>query len=105
VYLVGSMLATPLGESTFDIDVRVVVGEDDLVRLYGRYGADVDPQMRRAKMRYDRLKQSRRLSRVFRRNIDFQTMTEADAVRHKDKPRVRLDTTPDHHFTAGQGDT
>ena len=52
----------------------------------------------------EQLKQSRRLGRRFRCNVDFQIQTEEEASRYPGKPRLRLDAIPDEVFAAGLGD-
>lgn len=105
VYLVGSALRK---NDPPDFDVRVVAPDADLERLYGQ-----DNERRREQggwsrwhwlRAYDRLKQSRRLSRALGVNVDFQVQSQADDDRHEEYPRYRLDFTPDGFFEAGLTD-
>lgn len=106
VYLVGSALVEP---DPYDVDIRCAIGKGDWLRLFG------DPQPRPGCAAYDwptsrlawgrdRLKQSRRLSRAFLRNIDWQVQ-RVEELEHSyvGKPRLRLDTIPDAIFLAGLG--
>mgnify|MGYP000691666642 CR=1 FL=1 len=104
VYLTGSALtqARPA-----DVDVRVVLADHDLARLFGKEKPrdDVfDWSERDLRRGREQLKQSRRLSRRFRCNVDFQIQTEAEHAAHEGRPRLRLDTVPDEALGAGLGD-
>lgn len=108
VYLVGGALSD---EEPADYDIRVVMGEADLVRLFGPddsqgprdSNALTTPRMWR-KLR-EELKRSRRLSSSLRVFVDFQIQSEAEAaVRYADKPRVRLDRATAEFFEAGKGE-
>lgn len=105
VYLVGSALDVL---RPADFDIRVVLTEPDLLRLFGpdkfRNGDWADWTEREVRMGREQLKQSRRLSRRFRCNVDFQIQTEADLKRYEGRPRLRLDTVPDETFSAGLRD-
>jgi hypothetical protein len=106
VYLVGSALTSA---RPGDYDVRVVLGDQDLHRLFGRGYDDVgtvSSQWSPGRWRQGReqLKQSRRLSRMMRVNVDFQIQDYVDAERYADLPRLRLDKAPDGFFEAGKGD-
>lgn len=101
VYLVGSALRE---ERPGDFDVRLVLDERDLVRLFGerrivqdRWWDWTEQDHQRGR---EQLKQSRRLARRFRCNVDFQFQSLAEAARHAG-PRLRLDTVPDATFEAG----
>lgn len=103
-YLVGSALVEP---HPYDVDIRVVIEKHDWLRLFGepdkREGSVWSTQ--RVAWARDRLKQSRRLSRAFMTNIDFQVQRVEEAERrYVGKPRLRLDTIPDELFKAGLGD-
>lgn len=105
VYLCGSALSV---WRPADYDVRVVLAEHDMARLFGRerlQGGDVfDWSERDLRRGREQLKQSRRLSRRFRCNVDFQIQTEAEHAAHEGRPRLRLDTVPDDVLAAGMGD-
>lgn len=104
LYLVGSALreARP-----GDYDVRLVLGDRDMVRLFGerRLMADrwwdwTEQDHRRGR---EQLKQSRRLSRRFNCNVDFQIQTLLEASRYRG-PRLRLDTVANAVFEVGWTD-
>lgn len=110
VYLVGSSISS---DSPRDYDIRVVVSEYDLTRLFGpgsnthklEPGGRVIPSAREMAMLVEQLKVSRRLSRYFGRNIDFQIELPEYAAKRADKPRFRLDSIPDDVLaTAGMSD-
>lgn len=109
VYLVGSALWSPAPN---DYDVRVVLSEHDEERLFGGRRSDGpeiewvdDVPIRPAWMRRYReeLKQSRRMSRLFGVNVDFQFQT-LEAFCRNDGPRLRLDHHPKWFFLAGLTD-
>lgn len=82
------------------------LAEHDLARLFGRdRGGDGwqtgERDLRRMR---EQLKQSRRLSRVLRANVDFQIQTLAEFTAHEHRPRLRLDGVPDETLEAGLGD-
>lgn len=107
IYLVGSAL---VDSNPYDVDIRCAIGKADWLRLFG------EPYQRAGCVAYDwttsrlawgrdRLKQSRRLSRAYLRNIDWQVQrVEELEHRYAGKPRLRLDTVPDEIFAAGLGD-
>lgn len=104
VYLCGSALSV---WRPADYDVRVVLAEHDLARLFGKAkprGDGLDWTERDLRRGREQLKQSRRLSRRFRCNVDFQIQTEAEHAAHEGCPRLRLDTVPDDVLAAGMGD-
>jgi len=96
VWLVGSALVR---ESPRDYDVRVIISERDRLRLFGKVDTElsVNDQWSRAEwlQRTESLKQSRRMSDRYRKNIDVQIQTEEEAKRYVDDPAVRLDSAPD----------
>lgn len=110
VWLVGSALTNPDQPNPRDWDVRVVVSDRDMKRLFGCE----DPAVRSpARMlpngevaggeflpwewvrAYENLKQSRKLAYIFARNIDFQVQSETEAHGYRNHPRLRLDVVPD----------
>lgn len=104
VYLVGSALRE---ERPGDFDVRLVLDERDLVRLFGerrivqeRWWDWTEQDQRRGR---EQLKQSRRLSRRFRCNVDFQFQSKLEAERYAG-PKLRLDTVPAATFEVGWTD-
>lgn len=104
VYLCGSAMTLPRPS---DLDVRVVLAEHDVARLFGRdkpanIGEWSERELRRGR---EQLKQSRRMSRRFRCNVDFQIQTEAEAAAYEGRPRLRLDAVPDDVLAAGLGDS
>lgn len=103
VYLCGSALTLA---HPSDVDLRMPLDEPDLRRLFGRdRGGDGWETGERAMRRMrEQLKQSRRLSRVLRANIDFQIQTAAEWAAHEHRPRLRLDGVPDDVLAAGLGD-
>ena len=106
VYLVGSALHR---HRPADYDVRVVLEEHDLVRLFGLADDKKRPDgqlwnTRQWAMGREQLKQSRRLSRAMRVNVDFQIQTVHEAEQRATRPRLRLDTASDGFFDAGLGD-
>lgn len=104
VYLCGSALTVA---RPADVDVRVVLAEHDIERLFGRpkpRGDGLDWTERDLRRGREQLKQSRRLSRRFRCNVDFQIQTEDEHAAHAGRPRLRLDTVPDDVLAAGLGD-
>lgn len=106
VYLCGSALSV---RRPADYDVRVVLAEHDLARLFGKEtqrgdGDIFDWTERDLRRGREQLKQSRRLSRRFRCNVDFQIQTEAEHAAHEGRPRLRLDNVPDDVLAAGLGD-
>lgn len=105
LYLVGSALTCP---DPFDFDLRVVIGEADMLRLFGANERTPENPWseRQMRMAYDRLKQSRRLSRIYGglAFIDFQVQSEASQEGYSDKPRRRLDTIPNWVWRAGLSD-
>ena len=105
VYLVGSALDVL---NPADFDVRVLLREADLLRLFGksmmRNGDWTDWTERDVRMGREQLKQSRRLSRRLRCNVDFQIQSEVDFKRYEGRPRLRLDTVPLETFEVGFGD-
>jgi hypothetical protein len=106
VYLVGSALALP---DPHDFDLRVVLAEVDMARLFGRDDATdarvgIDHGSRAWRRMREQLKQSRRFSRLMRVNIDLQVQTAAEALRYADRPLLRLDRAPAGFFAAGLDD-
>lgn len=107
VYLVGSALTEA---NPADIDIRVVLA-DHIERLFGprtmrggRWWDWTEQDVRRGR---EQLKQSRRLSRQFGLNVDFQIQTQGAkgyVVGYRERPKLRLDTMPDTAFGAGLGD-
>lgn len=105
VYLCGSALRKA---KPGDFDVRVVVSDVDMRRLFGpdkneRKDGDCWNE-REWRIARERLKQSRRFSRATRVNVDFQIQSEDEAARHENEPRLRLDKAPDGFFRAGRGE-
>jgi hypothetical protein len=111
VYLVGGALED---EKPRDFDIRVILSDEEMARLYGIPG-DTDIRVRSAETNaandsepwewrraYDNLKQSRQLSLRYRRNIDFQVQALHEADPYKNTPRLRLDTAPDWVFEANR---
>lgn len=109
VYLVGGAL---VDEKPRDYDVRLVLPDEDIMRLY-----QGDPALQSAHrhshneyepwewMRgYDNLKQSRMLSARLRLPVDFQVQVLFEADRFKAAARRRLDTAPDWIFLAHRRD-
>lgn len=106
LYLVGSALSEPY---PFDLDLRLVVPASTITLIYGDdEREDGEPWSRcRLHMAYDRLKQSRRLTRRYGLlgiAIDFQVQSEDSAPRYATKPRRRLDSIPDWFWRAGESD-
>lgn len=112
LYLVGSML-TSLEPG--DVDLRLQLGREDLELWFGKdfdsHGIDWAPG--RWRLEREQLKQSRRLSRMWRgypcRRFDFQfqstLFSEFDGLPiMREGPFLRLDTVPLHYFAAGRGD-
>jgi hypothetical protein len=97
IFLVGSALreARP-----HDVDIRAVVGECDLHRLFGHPDWRGVDEFRWRWHRYE-LKQSRRWSRTWMENVDFQVQTVDQAMRYSGMPRLRLDRIPRGYFLAG----
>ena len=99
VYLVGSGLGTfrlwPDYGYMHDLDLRCVIRQHDVERLFGKKDVLI-PMLR------EQLKQSRRLSRVLYCRVDFQFQTSTS--RYEGKPRERIDTMPDELFDAGLND-
>lgn len=92
VYLVGSALERVW---VSDLDIRIVLDESDLYRLYG-------PQETRLYWQcYDRLKQSRRLSRRVGCFVDLKVLSHDEQARYATRPRRRLDSWPDSFWYAG----
>ena len=105
VFLVGSALTK---EDPHDFDLRVTLGEPDMLRLFGEAGTGRTEMSltdeRTWRQCYEQLKQSRRLSRMLGKNIDFQIQSEKTAAGYAERDRVRLDMAPDGFFDAGVGD-
>lgn len=107
VYLCGSALTNPKPN---DYDVRVVMPEAELARMFGADDSNEPRTLddltapREWRILRECLKQSRRLSRTFAKNVDFQIQSQSDAKRYEDKGRVRLDRASEEFFEAGQGD-
>lgn len=105
VYLVGSALTS---SRPADVDIRVVLDDRDLVRLFGppklRDGDIRDWSTQELRQGREQLKQSRRLSRRFNCNVDFQIQTAHEFAAHEGHACLRIDTIPDEVFTAGHGD-
>jgi hypothetical protein len=100
VWLVGSALNS---KTPRDIDVRIVLSDREMQRLYGRqfplrsetHGEFLMWEWRRLR---DNLKQSRSLDNWGGYPIDFQVQSELEAIAYKDRPRLRLDGAPDWVF-------
>ena len=106
IYLVGSALR--LAEPG-DLDIRVPMRKVDVLRLFGAdmtiRGDDVCPRRWWRIERFN-LKQSRRASRMFGANVDFQITTH-DAFfgeKYARHARLRLDRASDEDLDAGLGD-
>ncbi len=102
VYLVGSALYK---EDPLDIDVRLPLGDADLLRRFGPQGKLDDNFTWECDWwrYYDQLKQSRRLSRHLPFRIDFQFQRLAIFEQHTGD-RLRLDSAPEGFFLAGLTD-
>lgn len=113
VYVVGSTLTS---RDPGDVDLRLALERDDVDALFGKGAADggsgivwTTGQHARAR---EELKQSRRLTRRWRRvcgrRFDFQfcvslfSDTDGEPI-WGERPRRRLDFVPLEHFTAGRG--
>jgi hypothetical protein len=90
VWLVGGALGD---DKPRDYDVRVVVEDEDAVRL----GLDDEWNLR-----YENLKGSRNFSAMMLVNVDFQVQLPKEAKRYRYQPRKRLDDAPDSLFDAGR---
>jgi hypothetical protein len=90
VWLVGSALSK---KNPRDYDVRVILRDEDLQRLFG---ADLDWGIKR-----DNLKQSRIYSSSMQLPLDFQLQTREVARRYSSHPKMRLDKAPEDFFEAG----
>ncbi len=109
LYLVGSML-TSLQPG--DIDLRLAIAREDLVALFGEGCAHLGEEWPPAKflLHREELKQSRRLTRYWRRGrFDFQFQIalfdgKGQPIEMDDKPRLRLDAVPFEFFSAGRGE-
>lgn len=79
--------------------------EHDVERLFGSAKDDdiIKTSRQRFRMLREQLKQSRRLSRIWRVNIDFQFQGFYAFWRH-DSPKLRLDKAPKWFFLAGLTD-
>ena len=112
LYLVGSLLTSM---EPGDVDLRLHLEREDMLLWFGEdfdaHGLEWSPaKWRRAR---EELKQSRRLSRMWRgypaRRFDFQfqcaMFSDIDGLPiMRDKPSLRLDTVPLSYFAAGRGD-
>lgn len=110
MYIVGSSLHKKTKEEISDVDIRCVLNEEDLDRLFGST-EEIDERTmastRELKIWREALKQSRRwwsnLPLDHRVRIDFQFQTreefESKAKRLK---TLRLDGLPDDIFDAGR---
>lgn len=102
IYLVGSALD---GILTGDVDVRCVVSEKDWKRLFVSF---FDPEGKEGveqslwRLRYEELKQSRRWSRAVGMRIDLQIQKKPTFSEYATKPRLRLDSTPEWLWRAGE---
>ena len=94
VYLVGSALTTT---SPRDIDVRVVLDDDAFEARYGVSAAQWAREMwgtwSAGSLRWgaDMAKLNAQAVKAFAWNLDVQVHPEIAAVRHADRPRLRLD--------------
>lgn len=98
VYLVGSALTA---EVPRDIDIRIVLPDEEISRLYGS-GLPITRSEKRGELELwewrrlrDNLKQSRALRNWGGYPIDFQVQWEMEAIAYNDKPKLRLDNAPD----------
>jgi hypothetical protein len=109
LYLVGGALKD---KTPNDYDVRVIMSEADLTRLFGPDDSheprdpDAMTTPRKWRILREELKRSRRLARHGLPFVDFQIQGEAEAKFYEDqgKPRVRLDRAPEGFFEAGKGE-
>ncbi len=100
VFLTGSALTS---EHPRDIDIRIVLSDKEVSRLYGHdfpkrsetIGELLDWEWRRLR---DNLRQSRSLSNWSGYPIDFQIQSEMEALAYKDCRRLRLDSAPSWVF-------
>lgn len=111
LYVVGSMLTST---QPGDLDLRLAIAREDLIALFGKGADEQGSEWSRGRHWKNReeLKQSRRLTRRWRRawapRVDFQfcisLFYDDGGPIWGERPRRRLDTVPLEHFNAGRGE-